>query len=461
MDPLKGDQLLSTVEEESAPKVHRSIRSKAGESKADARYWMQGDRLRFHGSADYALQIQAERRRVWFSTGTPNRKKAASKAAEIYSFIKSHGLAAAEVNFKPKGETGGIATVGAVIKSAASLSSARSQTLEAYSKALRCIAAEIKGIELEKDENGKGRDTAAWRARVDAISLSELPPAEILAWKNGRLREAGGDALKKGRAIVTVNSLMRNAKSLFGKKLLPFMEQSLVLPRPLPFDGIGFEKSPSMRYVSRIDPFAILARARVELSEEDIEAYKVLILALVCGLRRSEIDNLLWRAFDFPRKILRAESSEYHELKSADSAGEIDLDADLVALFRSLRAKAPTAVFVIDCDAMPLSSSKKRIRKSKPSKETKSRTYRCDAIFARVLTWLRAQGVDASKPLHTMRKEIGSIIASEHGIFEASRYLRHSDIRITAAIYTDKKKTITPATFDGILRDVPSRLSNE
>jgi hypothetical protein len=50
-----------------------------------------------------------------------------------------------------------------------------------------------------------------------------------------------------------------------------------------------------------------------------------------------------------------------------------------------------------------------------------------------------------------MRKEIGSIIASENGIFEASRYLRHSDIRITSAIYADKKKTVTPNAFAGLL----------
>lgn len=69
----------------------------------------------------------------------------------------------------------------------------------------------------------------------------------------------------------------------------------------------------------------------------------------------------------------------------------------------------------------------------------------------RVLSWLRAQGVEANKPLHTLRKEIGSIIASEHGIFEASRYLRHSDIRITSAIYADKKKIVTPKAFAGLL----------
>ena len=46
--------------------------------------------------------------------------------------------------------------------------------------------------------------------------------------------------------------------------------------------------------------------------------------------------------------------------------------------------------------------------------------------------------------LHELRKEVGSIIANEQGIFEASRYLRHSDVRITSQIYVDKKKKITP-----------------
>jgi hypothetical protein len=58
-----------------------------------------------------------------------------------------------------------------------------------------------------------------------------------------------------------------------------------------------------------------------------------------------------------------------------------------------------------------------------------------------------------------MRKEIGSIVASEHGIFEASRYLRHSDIRITSAFYADKKKTVTPKVFSGLLSAAGDEIS--
>jgi integrase len=437
---IKGDQSGSLVDEKSAPEVHRSG-SKAGESKADARYWMQGNRLRFHDSADYAMQIQVERRRVWFNLGTPNRKKAAAKAAEIFAYLKAHGYAATAEKFKPKGEDPakkGKATFGKLIVAATKLSTARRHSLDAYTKALRCIVAEIKGIVAGENTEGMGSAHAAWRAKVDAVPLEAITPADVVGWKNSRLRAAESDPLAKRRAIVTVNSLMRNAKALFGKKLLPFIEQTVSVPRPLPFDGVHFEKPPSMRYVSRVDAFGILAVARQELAASEPEAFKVMLLALVCGLRRSEIDNLLWRSFDFGRKVLRVESNEFHHLKSEDSAGEIDLDDDTVALFRGYRAQHPKSVFVIESP-------------NKPRSETKARCYRCDATFKLVLEWLRAQGVEASKPLHTMRKEIGSIIASEHGIFEASRYLRHSDIRITSAIYADKKKTVTPKAFDGLL----------
>ena len=409
-------------------------------SKSDARYWMEAGRLfKNHGSAEYACRFTTLKRREHFALGSPNKKTAAAKAAEIYSFIQANGWDSALERYKPEAPrpTGGV-TVGTFIDTACHISSARSQSLDAYAKAFRRIVSDIKRIAPGRKHDAQGGGLTEWRKLVDAVELEAITPAEIIAWKNHRLREVEGDPLAKRRTIVTVNSLIRNSKALFGKKILPFIEQAVTITRPLPFDGVSLEKAPSMRYVSKIDPYALLATAKQELAESDPEAFKVMLLALVCGLRRSEIDNLLWRAFDFPGSALRVETSEFHELKSEDSAGVIDLDDDTLALFRGYRAKNPTSQFVIE-SPHPVRS------------KMKSRGYRCDTVFKKVLTWLRGQGVEPSKPLHTMRKEIGSIIASEHGIFEASRYLRHSDIRITSAIYADKKKTITPKTFAGLL----------
>jgi len=437
-----SEQEKPPVNQKSAQRVH-SGKSKA-HPKTSKFYWL--NRVKKPASSTggdsphYGIQIKHKDRRMRFPLHTANKEAAAEKAAKIWEQIVTKGWESAVKDHKPQSapKAPQTATVGALIEAASAASTARMQSLDAYAKAFRRVVSEVAGIRDGRKFDAFKGGTKEWRERVDAVPLTSLMPADVQAWKNRRLREAEGDPLAKRRAIVTVNSLIRNAKALFGKKVLPFVEQKLTLPRPLPFDGVGMEKGPSLRYVSKVDAYAILARAKEDLAAAEPESFKVLILALWCGLRRSEIDHLLWRTFDFSRNKLHIENTEYHQLKSEDSAGEIDLDADTAALFKGFRARAPKSIFVIESPNAPRS-------------DRNYRHYRCNAVFERVNEWLREQGVDTAKPLHTMRKEIGSIIASEHGIFEASRYLRHSDIRITSAIYADKKKIVTPKAFAGLL----------
>ena len=442
MDGINEDHSRARVPSKSAGKLPEDSK-KHTFSKGDARYWVGAGRLfKDHGVADYSCRFSVRGQRAQICLVTSNQKEAAKRAAALYKLVSQEGWEAGFALYRPKEKVSepDVVSVGMLIETASQVSSARSQSLETYAKALRSIVSEICVISSDGKFDAYKGGMKKWRAKVDAVALDTITPAKVLAWKNKRLRSAETDPLAKRRAIVTVNSLMRNAKSLFGKKLLPFIEQSVTLPRPLPFDGVALEKEPSLRYVSKIDPHAILSKAKEELAGDDPEAFKVMILALVCGLRRAEIDNLLWRAFDFANSSMRVESSEFHELKSEDSAGKMDLDEDTLALFRGYRAKKPKALFVIE-------SKLKHDSKAKPGR------YRCNLVFKKVLLWLRENGVDGHKPLHTLRKEIGSIIASEHGIFEASRYLRHADIHITSAFYADKKKTITPKAFAGLLGD--------
>ena len=56
--------------------------------------------------------------------------------------------------------------------------------------------------------------------------------------------------------------------------------------------------------------------------------------------------------------------------------------------------------------------------------------------------WTTTAKSRANKPLHELRKEVGAVIATEQGIFAASRFLRHSDITTTARHYADQKARI-------------------
>src|SRR5438445_7714043 len=92
----------------------------------------------------------------------------------------------------------------------------------------------------------------------------------------------------------------------------------------------------------------------------------------------------------------------------------------------------------------PASQSPFIITSDRPPRNDSPRPYyRCEPIFDRLNEWLRSKGVKANKPLHEMRKEIGALIATEHGIFAASRFLRHSDITTTARHYAQHKARIS------------------
>ena len=83
---------------------------------------------------------------------------------------------------------------------------------------------------------------------------------------------------------------------MFGRQILKHLP--VVLPEPLPFAGVEFEKRPSLRYHSAFDVTALVAQARSELAlGEKIELFKIFVLAALRGLRRREIDLVPWSAF--------------------------------------------------------------------------------------------------------------------------------------------------------------------
>jgi integrase len=102
----------------------------------------------------------------------------------------------------------------------------------------------------------------------------------------------------------------------------------------------------------------------------------------------------------------------------------------VMALFRE-NQKSSKGPFVIQSQRSPL-----------PVKP--HQYYRCEPVLTALTEWLRAQGVSGNKPLHTLRKEYGSLLTRSYGIHAASRALRHADLRTTSEHYTDSAARVTP-----------------
>ena len=130
---------------------------------------------------------------------TPNHREAARKAAELYAKIVSDGWETGLADYRPIESLKGSAssTIGNLIEAASKLSSVRPQTLKVYAQAFRCLVAEITGItSANKNDFGKG-GTEAWRQEVDAVKLDSFTPADVVVWKNKRIRSKGEDPLTK------------------------------------------------------------------------------------------------------------------------------------------------------------------------------------------------------------------------------------------------------------------------
>jgi integrase len=412
--------------------THLPLTRAGGVGKNSANYWLPRLRKPVNRlgveSPHYLMQLCFKGRRLAFGLGTGNRDAAAKIAAGIYTDILTLSVEGALAKHRPKAASkAGIATVGEWVEAARAVSDVNPSTFTSYAQCLRHIAGGLLAVKRTKKRFGpKKGGAAAYRAGIDAASLDIFKPAALQQWRLAYIKKAKNPAEERSR-MTSCNSNIRQARSLFSGKIVRFLPD-LRLPDPPPFAGVQFYPRQSAKYFSRIDAKELLQKAGAELAESDPPAFLAMLLALSAGLRRGEIDGLVWRQVDFDRQLVRIEPTDKAGLKTADSRDEVPIDEHVAALLRGhfAKVKRPEA-FVIEAEGGVL------------DKTAGWRHYRADAVFVRLTDWLRAQGVTARKPLHELRKELGSLVTAEHGIYAASRVLRHSNVATTAAHYADLK----------------------
>jgi integrase len=304
-------------------------------------------------------------------------------------------------------------TTGEYIGAVTKRSALRPKTLASYVAAFRQIVGDIVG--------------ESKRQRRDAVKLRAITPEKIATWRTEFIRKRSTDPLREKSARVSVGSLLLRARQLFSAEMIARVKDDVELPDPLPFAGIKIETAPMPRYRAAFDMVELLEAAQQELADDHPEQLKILLLASMAGLRRNEIDSLLWTAFRWDEGVIRIETTAHYRPKSSNSEGDVVVDDELMEIFRGDHARR-SGDFVIESEFSP------------PAHDAPYGVYRCRQHMRALLSWLRSKGVVSRSPLHSLRKEFGSQINARHGLLAASEQLRHGNVNVTARHYVENRQ---------------------
>jgi integrase len=422
-------------------------------AKSDYKYWKSKlihKKYTYAGKsfaqADYSVRIQKGGRRQVFSLHSRNKEIAAQKACEIYLHLIHHAWNDTLEKYMPRGDVRVESpTVGEFIEEVRLHSKVRESTIVSYERKFRRLVAEVCKIKFDKSKYFAGTGSNAFRAKIDEVSLSDLSPAKINAWMRKYISRAKDEEEIRSRKI-TVNSIIRNSKSLFSPKLLVFvaceyagkktvsskdglanLKGRLVIPHN-PFEDVSLEKVGKRKYNAKragIDIRMIFSSAQKELIKHGPDQYKIFLLAVVAGLRRGEIDCLEWKHIDFNDRTINVMATADYQLKSSDSEDNVAIDRYTAEMLLKLLKKSK-GKYVVDSLRPP----------STPREPT---DYRCSSQYRKLCKWLRQQGVTANRPIHALRQEAISTIVKKDGIHAGSAFARHADIRITSDVYAENR----------------------
>lgn len=394
-------------------------------------------------TAEFYARMQWGGKRKWVALGTGNRDNAAATAAKKYALLTAGGWDA----LSKKSETlADEITIGEFLTRVEAVAKVSNRTWGLYSKSLRQIAGEVKGLDSPSGSSFTWESHRGWREKVDALRLSVLNRASLGKWMKQYVEERGTDPTAARKAKNSCNTTLRNAKAVFTEEILGAAKLEEL---ESPFTGLKAYSSERTRYESTFDAEAVLAAAEKELAapraegeslhayNRRMEAFKALILFGFTAIRRREADLLLWEQVDFANGFIQIARTRYFEPKAESSIGRVHLSEDALSLLRGFRARDPKDEFV-------LKGFRPRLNKTYSC-------YRSEKTFLRLIEFLRGYTdesgkqplADTQKPLHTIRKEIGAMIATRAGIFAAQRFLRHAEIATTERYYSDQKAVIT------------------
>lgn len=424
-------QNFPTKKPRKSKKPAKAAGAESGRSKSALAYWKSAVRQRkyrhkgeLRKCADYSVRIAHDGEQHDIPLKLSDREKAAAKAKSIWESVVANGWDRTLMGLGVKSK-GDALTFGDYLAEFLKMPGVALMTAEEYRKKVITLVAEVVGIKRLPSVKAPRKQIEKWRLKVEKVRVCSLSDRQFMKWREScRMALERGEVcgqIQRRRSASTINGLIRAYKAVFRAEQLEKFAY-LDLPEKIPGTSLRLLREPSYRYKGGIDAQALLDKADSELREGNVEAYKVLLLTLVCGLRRIEADLLLWSAFDFSLDCIHVAATEYYELKSKSSEGVTYFSEQVCRFFRD-RFERRTGEFLLESKRPPLRH------------KVTYQYHRAEKTHRELIAWLRENGVNARSPIHSLRKEFGSLINQSYGIHTASSALRHSMVTVTESHY--------------------------
>lgn len=405
-------------------------------SKTTTAYWSGKIRLEKKPgweSSNYFVRIQAHGIRRKVKLDSSIKEEAAREAAGLYIDILAKGWQQEPGAHLPLPGSSSLPEDPSIedwVTAVKAKKLVTDQSIQKYSESLETIVGEI--LEIPRARKPE------LRAKIKGFPVASLTKAALTAWLEKRKASASTtDFVASKRALNTARSLMINARSLFGDKVLESLDINPEEVPYIPFRRIKLPPKNSQRYISRFNAERLMAIACRELGSTDaedskFEQWKIFYLSLVAGLRYREIDQLQIHDIRLEKCRIAVHPHQTFTPKTQASIGEVEITETAAKNLKKMLKLTSGPWFI------------------KESRSSKSKKYRAGLHHDAVVAWLRnyeERGIKPfakiPKPLHELRKEAGTLVNKAHGLVAAKGFLRHSSITTTAEFYVDNVGPVT------------------
>lgn len=215
-----------------------------------------------------------------------------------------------------------------------------------------------------------------------------------------------GESTPTPRDKRTFASAISAASGVFKLSALDYYK-SRKIPVQNPFKGLEIVKPKVGQYVPMSQALreSIWNDCQTELAPNEA---LIVLLALGVGLRRAEIEAAIpsWFSEQSDKVLVHVKEEDHFQPKAGED-GIVPIPIALYQTLLRLRGNSDSFYFV------PTSSEFKGGVRIRPQTQ-------------RVNAWLQKKGLKKSHPIHSLRKECGSLVAKQQGILEASKILRNT-----------------------------------